>query len=397
MKLVPTLIVRDILVVTVVAVLAVSGLLSIAGFMFEGGKTGLDPLSVLSLLPYIIAPSLPFTIPTCLLLATTYVLGTMGGNNELIAIKASGINVMRLVRPVILLAVLTSICCVLLADRVIPWCERQVRLVLLDDIEATLFTYLRQKHCIVGPEFPYELYVKSIDGQKLINPTIKHRSEGVGYDLVLQAREATLQVGTNPSGQMELFIRLVDGALSTDPGNSVYFLDRTERLPLPEFGLSQSSGVADQDFQGLEEQFQRYKRLEQEAEYEAAIVMTTAVFGGDPTLAADMAKPIDEKIHAARQQAYRSWCEKHQRIARSASALPFILLGAPISILVRRKDFLQTFFICFLPIVTLYYPTLILTFNMLKEMQSEAFYVFWIPAILMILVSLPIIRRVVQY
>ena len=54
---------------------------------------------------------------------------------------------------------------------------------------------------------------------------------------------------------------------------------------------------------------------------------------------------------------------------------PFVLLGCPIGVLLSRKDPLQTFFMCFAPIVVLYYPSVILTFNVFKEGVDESSFI----------------------
>ena len=393
------LVLRDVLIVTIFSLVAVTGLLTVLGAMFEGGKTGLDPLSILRLLPYIVAPSLPYTIPTCLLFACTYVFGTMSGSNEIVAVKAGGINAMILIRPVIIFSLIVSLGCVWLADAVIPWCQKQLRVTLLGDMETTLFTYLRQTSCIAGPDLPYELYVSNIDGTRLLQPIIKHRKPEGGYDMVLRAREATLSVEASSSlpGHVEIVIRLIDGVLSTDPGNSAYFLDRTERMPVPELLKGDQFGIAERGFSALDEQSLKFRHEEMQAKYELATTMGLASLRGEAAIAASVAAPTFYKIKLTGELAYKSICEKHNRIARSMAAMPFVLLGCPISILYRRRDVLQTFFICFLPIIILYYPTLILSYNVLKESESEMFFILWIPSILMILASIPFIRQVIRH
>jgi lipopolysaccharide export LptBFGC system permease protein LptF len=381
------------------ALVAVTGLVVVLGALFEGPKTGLDPISILQVTPYIIAPSLPYTIPACLLFACTSVFSQMSGSNEIIAVKAAGIDAMRLVRPVFTLAVLVAVGCVVLSDRVIPWCRAQLRTNLLGDMEKTLFTYLRQKSCIAGPNFPYELYVSDIEGTRLVQPIIKHRRESGGYDMVLQAREATLAIvpSADVAGQAVIEMRLVDGALSTDPGNSAYFRDRTERIPLPDLIKGDRLAVDDQDFAGLDEQTRMYRLEAEKAKYEAAIVMSSALLQGDPVNVAWPAQPILDKIEVADSMAYRAACEKYQRIARSMAAIPFVILGCPVSIFFRRRDALPAFFVCFLPIITVYYPTMLLMYNFLKVSQSEFYALLWLPSLLTVLLAIPFIRKVIQH
>jgi lipopolysaccharide export system permease protein len=367
------------------------------GAVVEASRSGLAPLTIVRLLPYLIAPSLPFTIPCSLLLAVTYVFGTMSGNNEIVALKAGGVNVLTLIRPVVLLGLLVCMTSVFLSDRVIPWCQARLRMTLLDDVESTLLAYLRQKSCLTGPSFPYEVYVQRIEGSRLIEPIIKHRKDDGGYGIVISAKEATLEIASSETGgPMEIVMRMIDGVLSTEPGNSAYFRDRTERMPVPDLVKTDRVAVADQDFRGLDAQHRRFLDEERAAWYEASLVAACGQLNGDPLAAVDMGTDAVEKAEMAGSLAYRSLCEKHQRISRSTSAVPFLLLACPISILYQRREIIRTFFVCFLPIVTLYYPSMILCFNLLKESRSEHFSFLWLPSIAMCLVALPFLRRVVR-
>jgi lipopolysaccharide export system permease protein len=48
--------------------------------------------------------------------------------------------------------------------------------------------------------------------------------------------------------------------------------------------------------------------------------------------------------------------EPWRRWANGFSCLCFVLVGAPMSIKMRNADFLTSFFLCFLPILLIYYP-----------------------------------------
>ena len=52
--------------------------------------------------------------------------------------------------------------------------------------------------------------------------------------------------------------------------------------------------------------------------------------------------------------------EKQIRVAQSFGSLFFVLLGAPVGILFAKRDFLSAFISCFVPIILLYYPLMLL-------------------------------------
>ena len=53
--------------------------------------------------------------------------------------------------------------------------------------------------------------------------------------------------------------------------------------------------------------------------------------------------------------------------ALAFGSLLFVILGAPVGILFAKRDFLSAFISCFVPIITLYYPLMLLGVNLGKE------------------------------
>lgn len=394
----PRTIVTEVFLVTILALVGVTGVVLILGTVLEAGKSGLDPISLIRLLPFVVMPSFPYTIPVSLLFACTFVFGRMSGANEIIAIKASGISALRLMRPVLFLAVAVSAFCLYLADQVIPLCQSRLRDAIVRDIERTLMTYLRQNRSLSAPGLPYEIYAEGVDGTRLTEPIIKRRKAGGGYDMVLQAREATLNVVTNAATlKSDMILGLVDGVLTTGENNAVYFKERTERMPLPNSFKRGEYGTSEHTMAGLDEQS---KRLVEEAQRARILALwntsKTILAGNVEFVGRDLARTQAEN-RMREEFAYRSTCEKHQRIARSVAPIPFVLLGASLSILLRQREILRGFFLCFLPIITIYWPSMILATNVLREIESRQWGLLWLPPILTCLLAVPFLRRVIRY
>jgi len=85
------------------------------------------------------------------------------------------------------------------------------------------------------------------------------------------------------------------------------------------------------------------------------------------------------------------------RISMACGSLLFVVLGAPVGIMFARRDFLSAFMTCFLPIITCYYPLMLLGSNMSKEGILPPYISLWIGngilAILAGLVLPPVIRH----
>ncbi len=70
----------------------------------------------LSSLPLIYVQTVPFAV----LLATVFLLGNLNRNNELIALRSSGINSLRIIAPILIVAVAISLSVYFVNDRMVP-------------------------------------------------------------------------------------------------------------------------------------------------------------------------------------------------------------------------------------------------------------------------------------
>lgn len=81
---------------------------------------GVEWYYIAELLFYTSATVIPMALPLAVLLSSIMVLGTMGENNELAALKSSGHSLIRVMRPLIFFIILLSIGAFLTANYVIP-------------------------------------------------------------------------------------------------------------------------------------------------------------------------------------------------------------------------------------------------------------------------------------
>src|SRR6266436_1669408 len=96
----------DLVKVFLIALVTITGILLLAGIIAEASQQGLSPSQILAAIPLLIPSTLPYTIPATTLFATCVVYGRMSADNEILAIKAAGINILRVVAPAVLLGVL---------------------------------------------------------------------------------------------------------------------------------------------------------------------------------------------------------------------------------------------------------------------------------------------------
>jgi lipopolysaccharide export system permease protein len=74
----------------------------------------------------------------------------------------------------------------------------------------------------------------------------------------------------------------------------------------------------------------------------------------------------------------KSQTERYMRSAQAFGPLVFVLIGAPVGILFAKRDFLSAFITCFLPIVLLYYPLLLMGVNLGKEQIIHPMAAMWL-------------------
>jgi len=87
--------------------------------------------------------------------------------------------------------------------------------------------------------------------------------------------------------------------------------------------------------------------------------------------------------------------EPWRRWANGFSCLCFVLVGAPMAIRMRNADFLTSFFLCFLPILIVYYPVFMLGVDQAKR-GSVPPVVVWTGNVLITLWGWWLLRRVVR-
>ena len=398
-RLIQRTVLLDLIKITLLALFAVSAMLMLVGAMVEAARKGIDPLRVMSAMPYLIPPTLPYTIPSCLLFACTIVYGGMSGANEITALKAGGIHVLDVLAPALLLGIMLSATGVFLTDQFIPACNRKFKEMLLSDLQGNLYTYLKQTGEIYDPAFEYEVYVQCVREDKLIRPIIKRRTSQGCYDIIVQADWATLQVVQSEGNDGETLVRiyLVGGVATNGQGGQLRLPDRHLEMPVPGMIGGQDDKIETLTFRGCVARSSDYIAQARTIQDTLSHAGACSVLFGEPRSFAGQINLNVARYERFRRKSREARAELHLRLAQSTAVIPFMLLGCPISILFKRREFLQTFFVCFLPIVTLFYPMMILAFNIVKEGTAVVGLCMWAPTVIMCIVSCVFLRRVIRH
>src|ERR1700731_1581071 len=129
------MILKDVFKVFLVSLVAITGLLLLAGLFPEATQRGLEPGQILAIIPLLIPSMLPYTLPATTLFATCVVYGRLAHDNEILAIKSAGLNVLRVIWPGMLLGIVISGVTIYLYYRPIPRTHFLLRVKFLKDVE----------------------------------------------------------------------------------------------------------------------------------------------------------------------------------------------------------------------------------------------------------------------
>jgi lipopolysaccharide export system permease protein len=350
-----------------------------AGLIAEASQQGLGPSQILTAIPLLIPSTLPYTIPATTLFATCVVYGRLSADNEILAIKAAGANLAHVVKPGIILGLIMSASTLGLYYHWIPYTHHLLRAMVLADAEELLYSVLRRNNMVSHPQLPYALFVKSVEGKKLISPVVKRKNDKGEIDFVAHAREAELQVDMN-KGQLVVSMRhgssISEDVIKGQLNSRSSFENQTFPVNLPPFTRTD---VRARDLTWVQLGQRRADLLDEIEELQREIE-EKAPFIGHPGAPPDLEKNVRQlevKQKTARQQIQFIDVEKLMRPALSLGCLCFILVGCPIGIWFSRGDYLSAFITCFLPIVIVYYPLMLCGTNLAKEARfNEVVLVF---------------------
>ncbi|HUG91971.1 MAG TPA: LptF/LptG family permease [Planctomycetaceae bacterium] len=367
-------------------------LLVFVGVFREVSESGLGPFQILQILPFIVPSLLPFTIPATLLLTVCVVYGRIAGDHEITAAKAAGINVLSLLWPAFILGGVLSLCSLLLTDQVIPWAVGNIQKTVTLAMEDIFLDMLRTNHQVTDADRGFSVTVIGVDGKRLLKPTFQYAPRG-RQPLTIQAQEATLEFDLD---RQEVMLHLVRGRVHAPPGKEFWFDREDYPFPLPrDLRRPKPRHLSIRDIHRESNTLARaIQERREHRTVESVLALTTgsfeALFGGTST-----AREFD--VADSRSTLNKLKTELHSRFALGASCLCFALLGGPFAILKPRRQFLTSFALCFLPILILYYPVVLLMMNLSKSDSVNPAWAMWVGNVLLLAAAGVVLRRVLRH
>jgi lipopolysaccharide export system permease protein len=393
MKIISRYVMSELLQVFLVALAALTLFMLVVGLVKEAQQQGLGMMQIVALVPYVIPEAMRFAVPGTMLFAVASVFGRMSASNEITALKAAGITPMATIWPALALAVVVSFISVWLNDIAVSWGRDGVRRVIVASVEDIIYGRLRQQRSYSTSKL--SINVKGVDGRKLIRPTLSFQPGGSAAPVTVSAAEAEMRADP-ASGSLTITCR--NGTLHVGDVKAV-FPDTIERV-VPLDAVSRKETVSTSpseiplaDFpKARVDQIARIGQIRQLSAAKTAL----GIFSGH------MERTIPAAVEGERQETKQATLrlnriimEPWRRWANGFSCLCFVLVGAPMAIRMRNADFLTSFFLCFLPILLVYYPVFMLGVSRVKSGSLPAPAV-WMGNVLVMLWGLWLLRRVVR-
>lgn len=384
--------------VEVLKIFAVSAsaltLIFVLGFVGrEATAQGLPLMTTLRLIPYFLPETLRVTVPMTLLLSCTTVFSRISGANEIVAVKALGISPMALLWPVYIFAFILSLVTVWLNDVADSWGNANVQRVIVEGVEEIMYSVLQQQRTYSSPTL--FMSVKDIDGRTLQGITLIINAHGSSPRITIRAEEAELRSDRN-EGVLKISLR--KGRIEVAGAYSMAFDAWEQEIPLRDAGRPGGGGPrASLPLRDLPEAIAKMKaQIEQGEQVMAATAAYQMTCGDFDDLTNEDWRVAESKQADLRKDYFRLLALPQRRWAGGFACLCFVLVGVPMAIALRNRDFLTSFFVCFLPILVVYYPLMMIGMGAAKDGDLPTIFV-WAGNGMLALWGLAVLRRVMRY
>ena len=281
-------------------VLLIGNLVKLADLLIN---KGVSILAILQMFGLLIPSLLSYTVPMAALTGTLLAFGKLSSDREILAMKASGISLLPIVAPVLVVGLILSLGLISINDRLVPWTHYATRQ-LLQEIGIRNPTAFLEAGTFIKEFKPYILFVYQVDGNKLTKVRIYEPREGRPTRTVVAERGEFIPIPAERRVVLKLFDGTADEPDPKDPTKfyKLEFLTYAMNLILKEGRDPKTLSRKPKDMSLLQLE-EEGRRLESEGIDSAPL-----------------------KIEAS------------SRIAMAFSPLAFMVIGLPLGITTRRAQ-----------------------------------------------------------
>lgn len=388
MRILTRYVLFDLIKVFLIALTGMTLFMVIVGVVQQAYSQGLGPKQIMLLIPYILPDSLRFAVPGTVLFATCSVYGRMASTNEVVAVKAQGISPWAILWPTFAFAFFLSLVAVWLNDVAAGWGREGVKRVVIESLEPIVYSRLAQHQSYSSPMI--SINVEGVNGHRLIEPVFTIASGSANVTIACKWAELKTDLAAN-----KLTLLCFDGSVKT---GDVRISFQNHYLPY-ELALDQGGRTSPQavPLNRIAHETEVQKRLVKSIGEQMAMDAGNAMIVGDFDALTDSHWAADRTyLGDESERMYRLLIEPARRWANGFSCLFFVLIGAPMAIRMRNADFLTSFFVCFCPILVVYYPLLIFGVDQAKRGSLPVWSV-WNGNVILAFAGAWLMRKVIRY
>lgn len=315
------------------------------------------------LIPYVWLYALPISVLAAILLS----FGRFSADHELTAARASGISLLALTLPVLVLSLVLCGVCAWINLELGPHCRKTFR-----DLRLQFLTQLSGALLPEGQfvrDFPgYIFYVGKNDGGKLREVMIVATHED-GSVTKVRADEGTLEVDPSPTNRVFRLNLTGVRSITLSPDHELIYEKGNAVLEVPITKAERNTRrvvVSDLTFSEIQAEM---KDLQTRVDFSSARQPTNAAAAIEfkrelKRLKADTLSPLRVELH--------------KKIALSFSCFGFALVGIPLGIRVQRRESNIGFAVA-LVLVAIYYAFILLGSALETKPQYYPHLLMWVP------------------
>lgn len=263
---------------------------------------GVDIFSVAKIFIFMIPYLFTYTLPIASLTAVLLSMGRLSSDNEIVAIRASGIHLFRLILPLLIVGLILSLLLVVFNDRVIPYAHYGTRKTLIE-VGVKNPTAALEPGVFINSFEKYILFIYRIEDNKMFNVRIYEPHENKPTRTIVSKRGEFLSIPEK--GIVKL--KLIDGtADEPDPNNPANFYKLNFKTYFITLNLAQ----------------QKNEKIEKKPKDMTILELKSEI----------------KKLKGSGIDANPLVTEIHEKISLAFSCLVFMLLGSSLAIITRRRE-----------------------------------------------------------
>lgn len=337
-------------------------------------SSGVSPLLLGKMLVYLLPEVLRYALPFSILVSTVLVFSRMSADNEIVALKASGVGIWQIVAPALALALIICAASLWLSADIAPrlrYAGERLRwqavttnpLALLEPGTITRLssqTSIRVGSRDEGPGLLKDIHLYQTDSQAGTLRDIT--AESCMIEARPDERELLLTLYNFTIAERPLSTKSVDAYRDANDRNPRFLAGDALTMHL-EYGT-------------LQDRKSLTRKLS---------MMPVKMLLGDIVWSESQGEDVT-----------KHWYAFHERLALAFSPLAFLLLGIPFGIRNRRSEAASGLLIC-LVMALAYYGVMLLCNSLIHHPRLHPEYIIWLPNIAYQIGGLLALRKIAQH